>query len=418
MIRTRRRPSAPMPLQDAIDHVSVAATPLDAETIDLRRAVGRITAESVLAESDLVPFDRSAMDGYAVRALDVAGASRTPILLPLRARVYARSCEPVHAPKTATAIATGAPIPRGADAVIPLEQSRRRGAFVEFRADASCGQHVFQRGDDARAGDELVCAGECLKPATLGLLSAAGRTSLRVVRRPRVAIVCTGDELVDVHVTPRPGEIRNSNGPMLASLVLESGGDVRLQRTVPDDPSALRRSLDQALSQSDLVITNGGASVGARDFVKSTLEALGVTFAFRSVAIRPARPTAFGRREATLVGVLPGNPAAAFVGFMELIRPAIARLGGRCCVAMPRVTAQLRERVHAKAERHYILFGRVSYDGSTFAVTPLPNQCSSLVRTAKDANGLIVLPPRASAYEATEIVDVHMLDWANVLHDA
>lgn len=400
---------------DAQRLVSEACRPLPVETVALPDALGRVAAASVVASTDLVPFARSAMDGYAVRSVDTLLASRDRTMrLPIAQTIFAEKGTPDHRAQTASEIATGAPIPRGADAVIPFEDVRRAGDAIDLAEPIRAGDHVFPPGEDARCGDVLVAAGHAVTPSAAGLLAVAGYTSVLVHRRPRIGIICTGDEIVAIDTEPEHGQVRNSNAPMLDAFSRACGAEVRLCFAVPDDRDALRDALARALDEVDLLVTTGGASVGKRDLVKATLAELGVEFLFSSVALRPSKPTGFGRRGDALVAVLPGNPAAAFVGFAEFVRPALLRLGGRRDTLYANVPAVLEGSVRTKAERTYVVFGRLAHDGTQFVVTPVANQCSALVRTATDANCLIVLPPGASEFGDGDRVIVHVLDWDRV----
>lgn len=404
-----------LPFAEAQRVVLEACRPLPAETVELGDALGRVTAESVVASTELVAFARSAMDGYAVRAVDTVLADPgQPVRLPVKESIFAEKGRAYHEPRTATAIATGAPIPQGADSVLPFEDVRRAGDAIEISQPVAIGDSVFPPGEDAHRGDVIVAAAQRLTPPALALLAVAGITQILVYRRPRIGIICTGDELVDVGATPEHGQIRNSNATMLAAMARECCAEVVFCRTVPDERRQLRDALADALDGVDLLVTTGGASVGTRDLVKEAFDGLGVEFLFRSVALRPAKPAGFGRRGATFVAVLPGNPAAAFVGFAEFVRAALLRLSGRREALYPGVPAVLDGSIHTKAERTYIAFGRLAHDGSGFVVTPVVNQCSAIVRTATDANCLIVLPPGEERRESGHAVITHVLDWERV----
>jgi len=404
-----------LPFIEAQRRVLAACRPLPTETISLAAALGRVAAAPVIASTELVPFARSAMDGYAVRAVDTLLASRERhVRLPVEQTVFAEKGDATHGTLTATEIATGAPIPRGADAVIPFEDVLRDGSAIEIGAPVDVGAHIFPPGEDAHRGDTLVRAGDVLGACAIGLLAVDGNATILVHRRPRVGIVCTGDELVAIDAEPEHGQIRNSNAPMLAALSRECEADVQLCFAVPDDRRQLRDALARALDNLDLLVTTGGASAGTRDLVKGTLAELGVEFLFSSIALRPSKPTGFGRRKETYVAVLPGNPAAAFVGFAEFVRPALLRLGGRRDTVYADVPAVLDGSVRTKAERTYIVFGLLAHNGTEFVVTPVVNQCSALVRTTTDANCLIVLPPGESEYGDGERVAVHVLHWDRV----
>lgn len=388
-----------------------AATPVGIETVALDAAAGRVIARTLRADDDIVPYARSAMDGYAVRAADTTAAATASVTLRVAGSAYAGDEPIVLAPRSAIAIATGAPLPAGADAVAKSEDVLHSGSNVVLSKPLSPGDHVFMPGDDAKRGEELAGCGDMVTPGRAALLAAAGHAEVSVYRRPRVAVVCTGDEIVAVNERPGPGQVRNSNATLLAAQARADGADVVLVAQAGDRSGALRDVLGGALASCDLLITTGGASVGERDLVKGTLSALGVRFAFRSVALRPAKPTAFGRVGSTVVAVLPGNPAAAFVGYVALVRGVVRRLAGRREAFPPAVNATLQGRVHARADRHYVVFGRLARDGARFVVEPLDNQCSSLVRTSADANALIVIPPGGADRTFGATVEVEVFDW-------
>jgi molybdopterin molybdotransferase len=389
----------------------VAAVPaLGVERVDLAAAAGRTLAERIVAPADLVPFARSAMDGFAVRAADVRDV---PALLPMGAEVFAEAGRVRHEPGTATAIATGGAIPDGADAVIPIEDVLVSSGAIVVAGRIDAGHHVFPPGEDARAGDELAAVGTTLRPADLGLLAAAGITSVAVYRLPRVALLSTGNELVPFTAMPAHGQIRDSNVVTIAAELRRFGIAELRVATVSDDRGAVRAALDEALESADLVVTIGGASVGERDFIKGACEALGVAFAFRAVGLRPARPTAFGRRGATAVAVLPGNPASAFVAVHEFVRPAVAALGGRV-ERMARIPARLAGSLHARKGRAYAAYCRVRFVDGAYVATPLVNQCSALTRLAADADGLVIVPADGRDLHDGDDAIVDVISWDRV----
>jgi len=391
-----------------------AVEPLAAESVPLAEALGRVLAEDVVADADLVPYARSAMDGYALRAADIGAAPGHPIKLPVAGKVLAEEGEAVLAPGTAMVITTGAPVPRGADVVLPYEQVKRNGDAIVVSAPAPPGNCIFPPAEDVRRGDLLLSRGDVLRPATLALLAFVGRPRVRVHRRPRVGVVCTGNELVDVSATPGHGQIRNSNAFALSALIAECGAEARFAGTAPDERKALRAMLESARRGADLLLSTGGASVGERDLVKDVLAELGAEFRFRGVAVRPGKPIGFGIWNDLPVCVLPGNPAAVFVGFHEFVRPALLRLAGRRSTSLPTVPATLRRPVKSKPGHHYVILAELELAQDGFGVTPLPNQCSVLVRTAAESNALIVLPAAAS-FQAGETLEVQVLNWERVL---
>lgn len=398
-----------LPFEAAQDAVIAACGPLASETVALADAAGRVAAETLVAREDLVPFARSAMDGFAVASADLAAA---PIVLPLAAGVFAAPGAPAPLQRgSAVPIATGAPLPPGADAVVPIEATQARDGAVAIDAAVAPGDHVFPPGEDARSGDVLVARGTVLDAAVLGILAAAGEICVRVTRRPRIVLICGGDELVEPHETPGAGQIRNSNAVVLTAALRAFGADiVRVQR-VPDRRAAVHDALTEALDEADLVVTTGGASVGERDYVKRVCDGLGVTFAFRSVALRPAKPTAFGRRGDAAIAVLPGNPAAAYVALHELVRPALYALAGRTDTRPPALTVALDGTIRAKAARSFAAFAALEASPAGLRARPLANQCSSLTRTVAEAAGVIVVPPGEATYGAGDAVRFDVFAW-------
>jgi molybdopterin molybdotransferase len=251
----------------------------------------------------------------------------------------------------------------------------------------------------------------------LALLAFAGRPTVRVFCRPRVAIVCTGNELVDAAATPAHGQVRNSNAVALSALVLADGGEPRYKGVARDSRAALSTILQRAQLGADMLITTGGASAGERDLVKSVLTELGAKFHFTTVAMRPGRPFGFAEWGGMPVCVLPGNPAAAFMCFQKLVRPALARLSGNRATELPRLYARLDAELHARPGRPHFVLARVSCEAKGFVAKPLANQCSALVRTAGDANAIVTV--RETAFGPTglhrgEIIEVEVFDLCNV----
>lgn len=395
----------------ALERILEACAPLGSERVALAAAAGRIAAVPIAVREDLVPFARSAMDGFAVRAADLAAA---PVELAVRARSFPGGGAVDHAPGTASAVATGAPVPRGADTVLPMEDVETSDGVVRVGRAVVAGAYIFGAGEDALAGDTIVERGALLRPSALGLLAAAGHATVEVYRKPRLAIVCTGDELVPLEAAPGYGQIRNSNAMTIAAAAEAAGVSVVAVSAVRDDRRLLRAALEAALECADLVVTTGGASVGERDLIKPLFEELGATFAFRSLALRPAKPSAFGTLGAVRIGVLPGNPSSAFVALHLLLRPAFDALSGRAN-AHPRFhPARLEGRVRAKPQATFASYARIRLDGGRLTAQPLDNQCSSLTRSASEADGFILLPPGERTLEAGATVDVAVFDWTNV----
>jgi molybdopterin molybdotransferase len=403
---------------EAVRTILSAVQPLPGENVAVAEALGKDAADAVVADEDAVPVARSAMDGYAVRANECALATQdNPIDIPVAGQVFAEQGDSNLTLGAALAITTGAPLPCGADTVIPHERIERDGTMVRIFAPVVLGDCVFPPGEDFHRGDELVAEGEVLNPGKLALLAFAGRPAVRVFRRPRVAIVCTGNELVDAAATPAHGQVRNSNAVALSALVRASGGEPRYEGVAPDDRVALHAMLLRAQRGADVLITTGGASAGERDLVKSVLTELGAEFHFTTVAMRPGRPFGFAKWDGMPVCVLPGNPAAAFMCFQKLVRPALARLSGHCATELPRLYARLDAELHARPGRPHFVLARVRSEAKGFVAEPLANQCSALARTAADANAIVTV--RETAFGSTglhrgELIEVEVFDWSGV----
>jgi len=313
--------------EEALRLVSEKAPgPAAAVEVRLEGALGHVLADDLGSDTDLPPFDASAMDGYAVRSEDVRAAPAALRLAgeskagaPFEGRVLAGN---------AIAVYTGAVVPGGADAVIPIEATRRDGEVVQVFESLRPGQNVRKRAENLRAGEVAVPRGREIRPQETGLLASVGRTRIPVHRRPRVGILSTGDELVPPDRCPGPGQIRESNSLALRGLTLRAGGDPIVLETVRDDPGAIRGRIEEGL-RHDLLLLTGGVSVGAYDFVAAALEDLGVSRHFHGVAVKPGKPVWFGTRGETAVFGLPGNPVSAFVLFVALVRTALDRRAGR-----------------------------------------------------------------------------------------
>ncbi len=396
---------------DARTAMLARTKPLPTEIVSLLEANGRVVAETYRASEDIVPFARSAMDGYALRASDTDGATEAvPTTLPVLGASYAGDAPSALLPGSASAITTGAMLPSGADAVVPFEDIDRIGDTIVIREPLAPRDHVFEPGDDAKGGEALVPAGTVLTPGGAALLASAGVSRVAVHRRPRVAIVSTGNEVVGLDQTPALGQIRNSNATMLAACLAADGAVVVSSEHAQDDEQALRTTLERALQGTDLVITTGGASTGERDFVKRACRTLGADFAFDSIALRPAKPTGFASVGATLVAVFPGNPAAAYVAYVSLLRGVIRRLSGHAEAYESLISATLYGTIRRKERRHFLMFASLKFYDGVLHAQPLENQCSSLVRTSAEANALIVADPGNGFLTTGQAVPVIVVD--------
>lgn len=356
------------------------------EEVLLDDTLGRVLRETVVAPSDAPAADNSAMDGYAVRAEDIASV---PVTLPVRGDIPAGhpSSAPLE-PGTAMRIMTGAFVPEGADAVVQVELTDAGLDRVTITRALPPGANIRRRGEDAHAGDVLLREGIRIGPADVALLAGAGRTRLRVGRRPAVAILSTGDELIDAGETPQPGKIVNTNVHLLAALVREAGAIANPLGIVRDTREATIAAFEQA-SQSDFVISSGGVSVGAYDFVKEALEALGAETKFWKVSMKPGKPVVLSRLRDHVVFGLPGNPVSCFVAFHMFVAPALRKaMGQQYGLFPPRVRARLAGSVRGAAERRVYARVHVAAEDGELVATPLRSQSSGALMSMQNANGL------------------------------
>ena len=379
-----------IPFEDARRRVVDAARATLPETVALAEALGRTLAGDVASPDDLPPFDTSAMDGYAVQAADVAAA---PVELPVLGTAHAGgAASAAVAPGTAVAVMTGAPLPPGADAVVPVEwTSRPSPDRVRVERPAEAGRNLRRAGEAMRAGDLALPSGALVTPAAVGLLASVGAGRVSVRRRPRVAVVATGDELVGAGGPLGPGQIHDSNGPGLAAQVVRAGGAVVGPLVARDTVAAVAAALDAA-SDADVVVFAGGVSMGERDLVRPELERRGVAWAFWQVRQRPGKPLAFGTLDGRPVVGLPGNPVSAAVCFEVYVRPLLAATLGR--PAPPaREPAVLAEPV-PKAEGLHTFARVVAERGGDgrLRLRPAGAQGSHVARSLADSDGLAHLP--------------------------
>ena len=404
-------------LAEAIGLVERAAVPLGPRRQRLLEAAGRRLAEPVVADVDSPPWDRAMMDGFAVRSADFAGRGDGVVELDVVVELAAGdvTTRAIRAGACAL-IMTGAPVPPGADAVVPIESAvdgtaaSHAGSRVWLREPrCRAGQHVGARGAAFRAGNAVLPAGTLLTPAAIGLAAEAGATHVLAEGRPRVAILSTGSELVPVGEVPAHGRTRNSNEPMLAAAVAACGGEPIPLGIAADRPEAIRSAVMQALA-ADVVVLSGGVSAGDLDLVPATFAACGVEKVFHKVRLKPGKPVWFGRVDrgdgpGTLVFGLPGNPASSLVCFELFVRPAVAILAGRPREAwhLPRRRGVLVAAAKAAADRPVYLPCRIARDGERLDVTPLPWTGSSDLVGLAVADGLLALPAGGRADVGTEV---------------
>ncbi len=385
-------------LEAARDRILALMPPAQPELVPLHQAHRRILAGEILSPVDLPPFDNSAMDGYAVRAADLPGASATsPVTLQLTGRVAAGELFDGEVMSGACVrLFTGSPLPRGADAVVMQEDTRIDPAepgAVSFLDAAKPWDNVRFRGEDVKAGAVLTASGAELTASRISLLAAAGLGEVRVGRRPVVGLLATGSELLAAGQPLAPGKIYESNRLSLAALVADAGAIPRMFPLIPDPLAVTRAALETACQEGDLVVTSGGVSVGEMDFVKSAFEQMGGALEFWKVAMRPGRPFVFGRHGGKFLFGLPGNPVSSFVTFLLLVRPALARWQGAAVVDLPMHHGVLAEAVSNRGDRRHFMRVTVDEHGKARLAGA---QGSHILTSLAAANGLLDVPPQAT----------------------
>ena len=397
-------------IDEARARVLAETAPLPAEVRRLETAFGYVLAEEVVSSLNVPPFDNSAMDGFAVFAADVVDAGpETPVAMVLEDTIPAGHVADRALNRGAVAkIMTGAPIPSGANAVVQSELAREEEGRVLIYQAAKPGANVRRAAEDVAVGDRVLLAGALLGPAEIGVLASLGLAELRVHRRPRVAVLSTGSELVEVDQPLAPGKIRNSNGYALQAYCQQVGAEVTRLGIAPDDYDSTLRMVEQGLSY-DVLITSGGVSVGEFDFVKNVQDALGVERRLWGVAMKPGKPLVFGVRGSTLVFGLPGNPVSALVSFELFVKPALLRLMGHKRVVKPLYKAIVEEEVLSKDSRTYVVRVRAWREADRWHVSSTGPQGSGILRSMVGANGLIFVPGAPKVVRAGQEVDFLLL---------
>ena len=381
-------------IDEALARVLARARPLAAERVPVAAAAGRVLAEDATARVDLPPFASSAMDGFAVRAADAPG--RLPVVFRIAAGLPAdRSL----APGEAMEISTGGAVPEGADAVVPIERVVEQDNRIEIADSVSSGAHVRPAGGDAHAGDVLLEAGTLLGAAQVGALAAAGVADILCARRPTVVVLSTGTELRAPGEELGPGQIYESNGPMLAAAFEIAGAQVERIGPIPDDEESHRAALERGLA-ADVLVSSGGVSVGPHDLVRRVLAELGVEEDFWGVAVRPGKPLAFGSRGATLVFGLPGNPVSSLVAVELFVRPALLALQGAARPGPHYESARLASALRRNTARDELVRASTRNDDGEAVLEPLTGQESHMIARAAAADALVLVPAGAGELPA------------------
>lgn len=402
-----------LPVPDLVERILASVSPLPDFPQPLMDALGLAVAEDVHAPMALPSFDNSSMDGYAVVRDDVLTASpERPVHLPVVGEIGAGRADLVAlSPGTAVKIMTGAPVPRGCDAVVPYEWTDRGVAQVRITQVPSAGQHIRTRGDDVEEGDLLMEHGTVLGPRHLGLLAAVGRATVRCRPRPRVVVISTGSELREPGAPLGHDSIYDGNSYLLAAAARTAGAIAYRVGIVPDDPRTFTDALSDQLVRADLVVTSGGVSQGDFDVVKEALGQLGTVW-FGGVAMQPGKPQGFGTvgDDATPIFTLPGNPVSAYVSFETFVLPAIRRMMGKLPYSRPPGRARLTHGLSSPEGKQQMVRGAYDVDRGGAFVAPVGGHGSHLIGDLATSNALIVVPPEVTALSAGDMVQVLKLD--------
>ncbi len=391
-----------MAFAEALQRVLTLVTePLPSEPVPVAGCIGRVLAQPVVARLDLPGFDQSAMDGYAVRVADIIRAA----VLRVTGRTAAGDAPGRLVPGSAHRILTGAPLPAGADAVIAQERVRREGDIVTITLAPPSGTNIRRHGEDIHAGTTLIADGTALDWRHVAVLAAQGIDTVAVRRRPRVAVLSSGRELRSVSEGLRPGQIHDSNAPMLTALLAGWGAEVSALPALPDSAAAMRMVLGEAASAADLVLTTAGISVGDEDHVRDALHAMGGTLDVLQVAMKPGKPLAAGQLGGAIFLGLPGNPQAALAGAVAFLRPLLARLNG---AAPPTpLRAQAGFSLWRKPGRTEFIPVRLTQHGACLRAAPAGPEGSGRLAPLLAAGGLAELAPSVTDLRHGDVLDIH-----------
>lgn len=398
-------------VEEALDRILGSIEPLGIEKVNILDSLGRVIGEDVCASRNIPPRNNSAMDGYAVRWEDTRNASRErPVVLDVVEDIPAGAIpgKRIGTGKVAR-IMTGAPVPEGATAVVRVEDTEKDGRKVKIFVEAEEGQDIRWAGEDVREGEQVISRGDVIRPAEVGMLAALGRSFIYVYQRPMIAVIATGDELVDIDDTPSQWQIVSSNSYSITAQIIECGG-IPLQLGIAKDTRDELIAKFNAALRANIIISSGGVSVGDYDLVKDIMQEVGNQMQFWQVAMRPGKPLAFGSMRGIPVFGLPGNPVSSMVSFEQFVRPSILKMMGCRRLFRRTVKATSMENITKKKGITHFIRARVEYENGKFIVTTTGEQGSGILKSMVRANGLIVLPEKKGHVGKGEEVTVQLLD--------
>jgi molybdopterin molybdotransferase len=398
-------------LEAALSQILAAMHPLGMEKVNLLDALGRVIGEDIAASRSIPPKNNAAMDGYALRSADIRGASpEKPVVLDVIEDIPAGAIPQKRVGQgQAARIMTGAPVPDGADAVMRMEDTEKDGQRVRIFVEAPEGHDIRLAGEDVRQGEKVISRGDIIRPAEIGMLAALGRSFISVYQKPLVAILATGDELVDVDENPSPWQIISSNSYALAAQVLGCGA-IPLQIGIAKDTREDLVAKFKSAMRADIIISSGGVSVGDYDLVKEIMKEVGNNMQFWQVAMRPGKPLAFGSLEGIPIFGLPGNPVSSMVSFEQFVRPSILKMMGHRNLFRKTIRALLKESIDKKKGVRHFIRAHIIFEDGRYRAVSTGEQGSGILKSMVQANGLIVLPEDAASAKAGDMVTVQLID--------
>jgi molybdopterin molybdotransferase len=396
---------------EALHTVLSTVEPVGVEKVNILSALGSVLAEDIYARRTIPPTDNSAMDGYALIAEDTMGATTEhPLFFDIIEDVPAGNMpRKIVGFAEATRIMTGAPTPEGVDAVVRVEDTELDGDRVKIFKEASIGQNIRAKGEDVKEGELVLHRGTIIRPAETGMLAALGRSFVAVYQKPLVAILATGDELVDIDGELSPEKIISSNSYSGAAQVMECGG-IPLQIGIAKDTKEDLTEKFKTAMRADIIVSSAGVSVGDYDFVKDVMEEIGVTIDFHQVAQRPGRPFTFGTAGRKLFFGLPGNPVSSMITFEQYVRPAILKMTGHKRIFRRTIKAVLQENITIKQGLRYFLRVRIRYEDGRLTAVTTGEQGSGILKSMVLANGIMVLPEDSTSIKKGDEVMVQVID--------
>lgn len=396
-------------VEDAVQIVIDNTTVLEPQVIDIKEALGFYLAEDIIADMDMPPFNRSAMDGYALISDDL---SSLPVELEVVETIPA-GYQPKKRIKNgqASKIMTGAIVPDGADSVIMVEDTEpmNENRKVKILKQVKRGKNIAKMGEDMQKGGIVLRKGKKIRPQEVGALTSVGIKMPKVYRSPVIGIIATGDELVEIDKKPKPGQIRNSNSYSIAAQAMQIVKDVEILEIVPDKREKIASIIESEIRKKDMLILSGGVSMGDYDLVGGVLKELGINVFFEKVALRPGKPTLFGKKEKTHIFALPGNPVAAFVTFELFVYPAIQKMMGSETVKRPMIKAVLEEDYIAKKKRAEYRPAHIRLCNGQFSVSPVAWHGSADLLSITNANCLLVIPEDTEKFTSGQLANVMLL---------